>query len=429
MLLGWTILLSTAIASGGLVCAGLVSRRRVAPLAWMGAAALAASTVSAMVQLHRLTGRTDATVAATFIAIGAFLGGFALGAALVPVITRLPTPSPVGQRGVGRGTGDMPPGDATPDDVPWIVFVAAGQPEHYAPSTVTQYFARLAQADVRLPGETARVLAYLSERVRYRGAGMDPSRPVVREVVERATRKLRDSGFAGRTAEAWLQGTPRLADALELAATHGARDIAVVMLGVAESYEFDHAIKEAQTLELGSAGVRVEYAPPLWADERLTAVVEERVLAALPGGVRKSDGVLLVASGQPWQWDRTHPQGSEHETFFCQKVRAEFLGAGLAQSHVRTAWLDWQEPDVTEAVRHLSAVGCERIVVVPATAPADTLAIVTELPAAVAQAAAGEAVSVQVLHGWGDDDTVAEVLADAARATLAELGRSADEGQ
>jgi sirohydrochlorin ferrochelatase len=153
--------------------------------------------------------------------------------------------------------------------------------------------------------------------------------------------------------------------------------------------------------------------------------VAGKVLAALPRGPRPTDGVVLAGLGQPWQWDRDNPRSCEHETFFLQRVRAALIAAGAPETNVRTAWLDWQDPGVTEVTRHLAALGCERIIVVPATTCADTLETIIDLPAAVEQASVDPGIRVQVLHGWGDEDVVARALTRAALETAQEcrLGR------
>jgi sirohydrochlorin ferrochelatase len=411
MLVGWAVLFTAAIAAGVALCASLVASRRSAYLFALGAVAAIAVSMAGVSMVGRDSGRIDSTFAAAFIGLGGLLGGYALASSFVPSLTRLP-PLP-------SAASALPATSVS--DLPHVIVVAEGQPEHYDPKVTTQAFQRLADSDVPMPPDVARTFAYLSDRSRYRAAGLSPSRPVARALTRGVVEALAGVGFSGPVHEAWLQGCPRLCDAISDAVADGASRIAVVLLDVAESYEFDLAVKETDTVGATRAGARVEYAPPLWADDRLARMVHDRIIAELRPTPRSSDGALLVASGQPWQWDRTHPQESEHETFFCQRVRAMLIESGLEATRVRVAWLDWQEPDVTEAVRHLAAIGCGRVVVAPATAPADSLAVALDLPVAVEQAAAEET-TVTVLHGWGDDPVVVEVLADRALAALADLG-------
>jgi protoheme ferro-lyase len=406
----FAILLASAVISGSATCLALVlGRSMLAPTISFAAAAFAVGSWSVYL-VERVSGRTDSAIAAAFLGIAGFLGGFALAAAFVPMMTRPRRPP----------TAPDPP--VGPSGPPAFVVVADGRPERYDPSVMTETLDLLSDTEVPVPSDTIRVFAYLSERMRYRSAGLDPARHVVREVTQMTAEALRAVGVDGPVHEAWLHGTPRLADAVATAIANGSRGIVVVPLEVAETVRLARARTAAERLAPAHGPVHLAVCPPLWAEPRLVGMVADRVLAALPRGPRSTDGAVLVADGQPWQWDREHPASCEHETFFMQRVRQALVNAGMDESHVRTAWLDWQDPGVTEAVRHLAALGCERIVVCPATTPADNLETAVDLPAAVAQAGVDPGIRVEILHGWGADPVVAEVLASAAVTTARDHG-------
>lgn len=410
MLLGWTGLLGCAIGAGAAACASLVATQRTAaPLAAL-TVALGATAVGSLVLLAQTVPRTDRLIAAAFIGAAAFLGGFALAAALLPMLTRMP-PLPAA---VSAPT--------SPRSDPAVIVLADGQPEAYEPTVVTGAFERLRATEVPVPPDAVRVFAYLSERMRYRSAGLSPARPLVRALTARITAGLRERGLEGPVLEAWLHGRPRLADTVAAAAQSGADTVVVALLDIAESPAYEAARAEADAVAPRRGGIRVCYAPPLWSDPTLVRAVADRVLAALPRKPRATDGVVLVADGQPWQWDREWPRSCEQTTFFVQRVRAALVAAGALEANVRSAWLDWQDPGVTEVVRHLAALGCERIVVIPATTPADTLETAIDLPAAVEQAAIDPGIRVEILHGWGDDQVIATALVDAIERTTVEAG-------
>jgi protoheme ferro-lyase len=410
MLVLLAILLVTAVLSGSVTCLALVLRRVMLPLAVPTAAALFAMGVWAVFGVTQVSGRTDSAIAAAFIGTAGFLGGFTLAATLVPGLTRL------------KQVRALPAPLADAAAPPAFIVVAGGRPTHYDPRVTTESFDLLSDSEVPVPSDAVRVFSYLSERMRYRSAGPDPSRRVVREVTAAMAEVLRGDGVAWPVYEAWLHGAPRLADAVVTAVEHGSRDIVVVSLDVAETVRLARARAAAEGLAPPDGPVRLFVCPPLWAEPGLVELVTRRVLAALPRGPRSTDGAVLVAEGQPWQWDRAHPASCEQETFFLQRVRQALVNAGMDESNVRAAWLDWQDPGVTEVVRHLAALGCRRIAVVPATTPADCLETTIDLPAAVEQAGLAPAVRVELLHGWGDDPVVAGVLASTAVRTAREHG-------
>lgn len=408
MLVAWIAVITCAVASGCLLCAALVVRRR--PWTYgAGSAAFLSSAIAAVVLASRSGARLETPIVASLIAVGALIGGFLLGSSLVPALTRSPeTRSPPATRiRISHGIA--------------VALVSEGQPETYEPAVMTQAFELLTSNGVPVPAEALRVLSYATERTRYRGRGPSPARPVLRAVGRDLATSLGEQGLQIELEQAWLQGTPRLSDAVLVAADAGSDSLVIVHAGVAETMEYERARREADRQAVLS-GVRLSYASPLWSEKPLARLVCDRVLQSLGEDVREEDGAMLVGLGQPWQWDRARPSTGEHETFFLQRVRSMLVSAGLEESHVRPAWLDWQDPGVTEVVRHLAALGCTRIVAVPATVPADTLETLIDLPAAIEQAALDPSTELTILPAWGNDPVFSAVLADVTLRTAREAG-------
>jgi hypothetical protein len=148
MLTFWAAMLVAAVASGCACCASLVMKRGAAPFAVVLAALTGAASAAAVVALGRATGRADLVIAAAFIGVGGFVGGFALAAALVPSITRLaPLPGP------------LPSLEYRTDPPTAFVLVAEGQPEEYDPATLTRAHELLVMSDVPAPPDAVRVFA------------------------------------------------------------------------------------------------------------------------------------------------------------------------------------------------------------------------------------------------------------------------------
>jgi protoheme ferro-lyase len=97
--------------------------------------------------------------------------------------------------------------------------------------------------------------------------------------------------------------------------------------------------------------------------------------------------------------------------------------AGIPTMNVRTAWAEWAQPDVTSAVRHLAALGCDRVLVSPAVFPFDCIATQLEIPLMVRQARV-DSVPVVMLPTWRDDEGVVGALARAAAAALGDATSS-----
>ncbi len=403
----WVGLLVGGVLAGAAVCAALVLPRGRDLFAVAAAVVFLALSGASLTAIARMTGRPDAVIVSGFIATAATLGGFSLGAALVPSLAR-PLPGPTRPE-LGEDIGRIA-----------VVLLAEGEPEAYDPSLLTAAFADLEETDVPVPPEAARMFVYLSEKARYASVGGSPARAAARTVADILGARLHATRDDVDVRPAWLDPPQRLDDVVSAAAGEGYRRIAVVPFGIADSLYLDRAKRSVDDLSLAADGVRVAYAAPLWSSSGVARAVADRVLASVPAPDRGTTGVVLVGHGQPWQWDREYPAGSEHETYFAQRVRALLLEEGFGPELVRIGWLDWQDPGVSEAVRHLVAFGCRRVVVVPAAMPVETLGTLIDLKGSAEEAVLGTHVRLDVLAAWGDHPDVAAALAESARSAIEE---------
>jgi protoheme ferro-lyase len=142
-----------------------------------------------------------------------------------------------------------------------------------------------------------------------------------------------------------------------------------------------------------------------------------RRVSALAGPPEET-GVVLIAHGQPESRAKRDPEFDEGEAVFLNRVKQGLVEGGLPEHNVRLAWAEWREPDVTSAVRHLAALHCTRVCVVPATYPLDTLSTRLDLEQAVRQARVEQGVSTVTVPAWGDDPAVVDELARRVRETV-----------
>ncbi|MDY0341007.1 MAG: hypothetical protein RBS17_07325, partial [Coriobacteriia bacterium] len=126
----------------------------------------------------------------------------------------------------------------------------------------------------------------------------------------------------------------------------------------------------------------------------------------------------LVCPGSPNAWEHRYPDAGRTENYFIQRVRMRLTEAGLPCDNIRIAWLQWQTPDVTETVRHLAMLGCQRIVCAPATTVLPTLDTLLDLERATTYARVPKSVTLVTLGAWGDDDAIAHAVRSAASSVL-----------
>jgi protoheme ferro-lyase len=198
------------------------------------------------------------------------------------------------------------------------------------------------------------------------------------------------------------------------------RDIVVAQLSVAETMAMCRAKRRVDAGRPHARGIRIAYTGPLWGASALTERVARRIVESLGETEPSSTGVALLGHGQPTEMESVHPGLTEHETLFSQRVRAALVERGFDGGRVRLGWMEWQDPGAVEVVRHLAALGCSRIVVVPAVMPVDTLSTMLDVHDAIVNSRV-DVTDVDLLPAWGDDPVVAEVLAEAVRDATSEF--------
>lgn len=404
----WFALLFGGVLAGVGPVTAMAVPRRLEAFAVVGTVLAGLASIAGLVGIALLTTRVDEGVVAGFLGVASALGGFALaGSVLVQIGPEAPP-------------AELPA--ELPAETPGVrlVFLSDAEPEDYDPADVARQLRQLVEAGVTLPPEAARAFIFASEKARYRLIGKSPARDTARLVADRLARQVADDGVHGVTV-AWCDAQPRLDEVVAFLAAHGARSIVVAQHIVAENVSIERAKRLVDLMRPASQGIRIAYAAPLWTSTRLAEHVAERALAAIGTAPIAGVGVALLGHGVPSEIDELHPASTEQETFFHQRIRARLSEAGIEEQRVRLGWLEWQEPGLTEVVRHLAALGCTRILVVPASTPADSLSTLIDAQDGVAQARVEPAAEVVVLPAWGDDEVVAGALADAVRDAISEL--------
>jgi hypothetical protein len=340
-LIPWAALLIAGISCGMLTCAALIVRSKrlvpVALLATLTASALLASCGA----VWRQTPRLDAIIAAGFIALGATVGGYALGSALLYLTVRPTTTRPA--------LTPMPPAS----DAVGVIVLSDAEPEQYEPSTVTATLLRHEETGAPLPPELAKPLVYVAERSRYARLGGSPARATVEEIAAALADDLHASHVQATVVPAFSSGGS-LGHAVAQVAASGHRRIIVALLSAARTADISSALSDAGSREGADAGIELEVTDALWCSPRLIEMLAAR-MAAVVAEAGDEVGICLVSPGEPDEIQQRDQRALEQTTFFAERLRAELASTGIASERIRRAYLQWEEPDVSEAARHLAA--------------------------------------------------------------------------
>jgi protoheme ferro-lyase len=334
------------------------------------------------------------------IALASTAGGYALASSLLERSAKTGR-VPIIPKPEGNGTA--------------LLLLACAEPETYETGDTADELRQLADEGAVDLTITVTPFLFAAQKARYRAiGGQSPARAQVRRLVERVE-GLIASGLYRRVEAAWCSGEGALAQRVAAAASDGCDRVVVVPLAVAESLEMHQAKQLLDRAHPEDAGVRVAYAAPLQDSDGIAKLVARRISVGI--GDPQTTGVALVAHGQPEVREQANSQFDEGEAAFVNRVRVLVAEQGIPEQHIRISWAEWREPGVTSTVRHLAALGCERVLVSPVCFAYESSLTRLDILLGVRQARLDPTVSVVTLSAWGDEPEVtSEVIARAAQA-------------
>lgn len=389
MVYNWTALVVGSLIAGAALVWLLALKRGHMPVALLSGLIGSSAGGWGLARLISHYSSIEAVITLTLIAFGCVAGGYGIASSLLSYTARH-----------GR-TPDLSITDAEqarPDTA--VLVVACVEPRMYEPSSVALDIEHY--SDIGLPEATIGMtpFIYAAQKARYRAAGGEsPSLAQARTAVVQLEQSL-DRDEYGWVDLVTCLPKDRLDHAIGRLVRRGYKRVVVAAISVAESYELDRAKAIVDTLRPEAHGVSITYASPLWSSETVTEMVAQRVWVSTAVDP-EATGVVLLMHGQPDAHQQTHAQFDVQENAFCNRVRMFLVEKGVPESNVRLCWMEWRPPDVTETVRHLAALGCTRILVVPACYPFDCMTTLLDLPMTVRQARVPEHVYVTILSAWG----------------------------
>ncbi len=398
----WIGLSVGAFVAGAAIVGILALRRAFEPLiALLGAVGMAVAGWS-LVSVGQYYGTPRIITFAVLFGIATGAGGYAFASALLDYLAR-PT---------------VPPRPLEPEDIrgnesrPVVFLVSPIETQEYEPRQTARELHDLADEGVLRLGIGVTPFLFAASKARYRASGgKSPAWREFERAGEAVEEKL-DRALRGRVFASSCEGSFSLERMIREAVTAGTKRVSVVPVSVSEPPEYEACKDRIEALGLSALGVEIEYGPPLWSSDEVTETVARHIVA---GAINPdTTGVVLVLHGQPGPRGRRYPQFDEQETAFASRITMLVSEGGIPAANIRTAWAEWAQPDVTSAVRHLAALGCDRVLVSPAVYPFDCIATQLEIPLMVRQARV-DAVPVVMLPTWRDDEKVTDALARSAQ--------------
>ena len=405
----WLGLVSASMGAGAALALLLVVPRPREGLVMLGGVVSMGGAVVAGSRLVTTYDTPTFTVIATLLAVAALGGGFALVSALLAYVQPPPTAT-------------MLPAAGSPPRT-LVVLMVDTEAGTYRAGEVSREIADLVDAGLPEPTIGVTPFHYAAQKARFRAiGGRSPEHAAAVLLAEGIEALLDREVFAGplliRCSE---RGA--LATILRTALEEGYRSAVVTGAYIAESHRADEQRRDADDIAAAITSLSVAYTPPLWASDELAQLVAQGAVTITAHSART--GVALLVHGQPGRQAEANTAFDVQENAFANRVRMHLSETGIDEAYVRVCSAEWRDPGVTETVRHLAALGSERILVVPACYPFANMQTLLDIPAAARDARVPENVHVVHVSPWGDGEVFANVLAGAIRKTAKEAATRA----
>jgi sirohydrochlorin ferrochelatase len=201
---------------------------------------------------------------------------------------------------------------------------------------------------------------------------------------------------------AFLDSDPRPDEAAIRAINEGASRIVILPVFVTESTHTEAGKEMVASIEPEKYGIQTCMTGVLWDSESLQRSFVERSNEMLNGVDRSKVGILLVGHGQPTEWEDLYPAQNKQETQYREAIREKLIADGYSADNIVFAWMEYQTPGVTDAIKDLSAGGVEQIFVFSVSLSADSIHSDADVPNAVEAANLPEETIVKFVGQYGD---------------------------
>jgi protoheme ferro-lyase len=301
-----------------------------------------------------------------------------------------------------------------------VVLVSFTDTPRYDPRWVARRHVRLTEgAGIDVP-PTAVPFVFLAQKTRYRAAGGRAQGPTsARELARRVGERMHGTAVDNRVQLVPADDPGALSAAVAALASQDTGRIAIVPLGCQDSDEIEQATAMLDALDPEAKGIRARFGTSLWHDTRLAERLAERIIDGCDDVPRSECGVVLASSGLPPEWEQRHATALAEENYFNQRVRMLLNAQGIDERSIRIAWVDWQLPDVAEALRHVAALGKTRVILAPSTIALPTLEYELDIGQAIDRARLPVSAEVVTLPCWENDEGFVDAIVRSVSATLA----------
>jgi len=292
-----------------------------------------------------------------------------------------------------------------------VIYLTHGEPPVYDPISWVNQMNEFDEQGIPFAPFMTRPFFFKALRDHYLQVGKSEHREKHIAMLAGLEQAYRDAGdTTTRFYLSFLDDNPRVGAAFINALNDGASRIIVAEVFVTIS---SHTAEgEHQLLEMNPEqyGVEVKFVGPMWDSEAMYQMFVNRANAQRGDIDKEKIGVLLVAHGQPDEWDALWPLQTEQEGLFGDHILDRFAADGYPRENLSKAWMSFKEPKPAVIAEQLYAEGIEQLFFFSYTISAAGMHSQYDIPALVAEADLPDEFPVINLGAWGNDPLAIQAI-------------------
>jgi len=292
-----------------------------------------------------------------------------------------------------------------------VIYLTHGEPPVYDPISWVNQMNEFDEQGIPFAPFMTRPFFFKALRDHYLQVGKSEHREKHIAMLAGLEQAYRDAGdTTTRFYLSFLDDNPRVGAAFINALNAGASRIIVAEVFVtisSHTAEGEHQLMEMNPEEYG---VEVKFVGPMWDSEAMYQMFVNRANAQRGDIDKEKIGVLLVAHGQPDEWDDLWPLQTEQEDLFGDHILDRFAADGYSRKNLSKAWMSFKEPKPAVIAEQLYAEGIEQLFFFSYTISAAGMHSQYDIPALVAKADLPDDFPVVNLGAWGNDPLAIQAI-------------------
>jgi len=292
-----------------------------------------------------------------------------------------------------------------------VIYLTHGEPPVYDPISWVNQMNEFDEQGIPFTPFMARPFFFKALRDHYLQVGKSEHHQKHVAMLASLEQAYRDAGdTTTQFYLSFLDDNPRVGAAFIDALNDGASRIIVVEVFVTISSHTAEGEHQLMEMNPEDYDVDVEFVGPLWDSETMHQLFVKRVNDQRGDVDKANTGVLLVAHGQPDEWDAIWPLQTEQEVLFGDSILEQFAADGYPRENLSKAWMSFKEPKPAGIAEQLYAEGIEQLFFFSYTIAAAGMHSQYDIPALVAEADLPDDFPVVNLGAWGNDPLAIQAL-------------------